>query len=140
MPEGSYAFFDHAADVGVELRADSAEQLFVTAGQALMAWIGPPPATAAGISLNLEVEAEDLETLLVRWLREILYLFHQKHAYFLGTHRLSVSDQGASAQADFSLWQDASYRDYQEVKAITYHGLHVTAQADGWTAEVILDI
>jgi SHS2 domain-containing protein len=140
VPEGSYAFFDHAADVGVEVRADSLEQLFVMAGLALMAWIGPPPAEAAGISLPLQVEAEDLEALLVKWLRELLFLFHREHAYFLGTGHLAISGTSASAQADFGLWKDASYQDYQEVKAVTYHQLRVAREGDSWLARVIFDI
>ena len=140
MPDASYAFFDHAADVGLEVRADSPEQLFATAGRALMDWMGPPPATGAAVTLDVEVDAEDIESLLVKWLRELLFLFYQKHAYFLGVRRLCLSDSCAGAQADFSLWEDTAYRDYQEVKAITYHQLCVAREGDSWRARVILDI
>ena len=131
---------DDAADVGLEVRADSAEQLFATAGRALMEWMGPPPATGAAVTLDVKVDAEDIESLLVKWLRDSLFLFYQEHAYFLGARRLSLSDTGASAQADFRLWEDAAYRDYQEIKAITYHQLRVVREGDSWRARVILDI
>ncbi|NWG12085.1 MAG: archease [Acidobacteria bacterium] len=136
----SYQFFDHAADVGIDLRAESLEGLFTAAGHALTEWIGPEPDTPQTLNLRLDVKAETCEELLVRWLQELLFLFHQKHAYFAGTNSLNVTGCALSADVEFRIWEDALYRDYQEVKAVTYHQLYVGHEGDCWKARVILDI
>ncbi len=136
----SHEFFDHAADVGITLRAESLEGLFVEAGHALMEWIGPEPDTAKVMNLRLQVKAETCEELLVRWLQELLFLFHNKHAYFADADSLSVTCLALSGEFEFRIWEDSSHRDYQEVKAVTYHQLYIRHEGDCWKARVILDI
>ena len=41
FPSASYEYLDHAADLGIRVRAPTLEQLFQSAGDALMNWIGP---------------------------------------------------------------------------------------------------
>ncbi len=138
--EGSHEFFDHAADVGIALRAGSLEGLFVEAGHALMEWIGPEPDTPKGMKLSLQLKAETCEELLVRWLQELLFLFHHKHAYFAGVDSLSLTCLALSGEFAFRIWEDSSHRDYQEIKAVTYHQLYVRHEEGCWKARVILDI
>src|SRR3990172_521261 len=99
MSEASYTFFDHAADVGVEVRAGSLEELFVAAGLALMEWMGPQPAAGRRGLRDVDVGAEDLESLLVKWLRELHFLFQHRQAYFVGTRSLVLSPTEARARA-----------------------------------------
>ncbi len=139
-PGGSYEFFDHAADVGIALRGESLEGLFMAAGHALMEWIGPEPASSQAMNLQLQVRAETCEELLVRWLQELMFLFQHKHAYFTGADSLSVTCLALSGEIAFRIWEDSSYGDYQEVKGVTYHQLHVRHEGDCWKARVILDI
>jgi SHS2 domain-containing protein len=136
---GTYSFFDHAADVGIRVSAPSLESLFNTAGRALMEWIGPVP---PGVPVRMEevaIEGADYEDLLVRWMQELLFLFHQRHAYFvdaaieMGPHSLRAVPTGAT-------WDETSGADFQEVKAVTYHKLQVADVGGEWHATVILDI
>ena len=138
---GSYEFFDHAADVGIRIRAGSPEDLFLTAGQALMAWIGPKP-SGPPIEHSVSVAAEDLEDLLVRWLQEVLCDFQLRHAYFTGAREIAVDVvlSKLDALALGSVWDEEHCREFQEVKAITYHKLKVERQGSVWAANVILDV
>jgi SHS2 domain-containing protein len=77
---GTFEYFDHAADVGIRTRGSSLADLFLTGAQALMAWIGPVPAGDAALRETVTVDAEGLEELYVRWLQEMLYLFHQRRS------------------------------------------------------------
>jgi SHS2 domain-containing protein len=138
---GRYEFFDHVADVGMRIRADSPQDLFLTAAQALMAWVGPPP-EGRTLEDKLAVEAEDREELLVRWLQEILCRFHLDHAYLTGARDLTVDLERRRIEASIlsKIWDEEKRNNYQEVKAITYHQLRIEQQGSEWLAAVILDI
>ncbi len=137
---GSYSFFDHAADVGIRLRAGSLDELFATAGCALMEWIGPPPPNPERTEQLIVVTAEDRSELLVRWLQELLYRFHDAHGYFLGVKSIEFGPSDLTARAVISHWDEDWGRNFQEVKAVTYHRLQLGEQEGEWTASVILDI
>src|SRR3712207_4355293 len=65
---------DHTADVGFELRAPSLEALFDEARRALlMVVFEHPPEEGEGVDA-VRLTAPDRETLLVRWLNELVYL------------------------------------------------------------------
>ncbi len=136
----TYSFFDHAADVGIRVRACSLEALFTAAGRALMEWIGPVPAGAPCACAPVFIEAADREELLVRWLQELLCLFHLRHAYFVDASPMEIGPALLRAVPLAVTWEEASGCEYQEVKAVTYHKLQV-GEVDGeWRATVILDI
>jgi len=140
VPGGSFEFFDHSADVGISVQAESLEGLFELAGNALMCWMGPEPQTLPTGRIAVNVEAQDGEELMVRWLQELLFLFQHRHGYFLGTEHLSVSGNTLSAEVIFRVWGESEYQDYQEVKAVTYHQLSVRREGTSWHARFILDI
>lgn len=129
------------ADVGIRVQADSPQDLFLTAALALMAWIGPPPAGQI-VEDRISIEAEDREELLVRWLQEILCLFHLQHAYFTGAREISVDLEHGKVEGSIFIkaWDEEKCSCYQEVKAITYHQLRIEKQDSVWLAAVILDV
>jgi protein archease len=139
---GSYRFFDHMADVGISIEADSLADLFETAGLGLMAWIGAEPSTTSTLTYEIELGSDDLESLLVRWLQELLYHFQHRHVYFVGVERLDVNINHPSLAASVvgKIWKEAHHSDYQEVKAVTYHKLKIEHNTESWRASVILDI
>jgi SHS2 domain-containing protein len=137
---GSFEYFDHAADVGIRVRGSSLPDLFLTGAQALMEWIGPLPAAGTPMRESVSVEADGLEELFVRWLQEVLYLFHQRHAYLTGAESIDVEDDRLIAVITASAWDDVSAAGFQEIKAVTYHQLEVCQEGTGWRASVILDI
>jgi SHS2 domain-containing protein len=138
--DGAYVYFDHAADVGIRCRAPSVEGLFQAAGRALMEWMGPAPGGDGATTLEAKVEGQDREDLLVRWLQELLYLFQTKHLYFVAVESVFISDRTLQGKFLFKRWNESSYGEFQEVKAVTYHQLRVFAEGGSWHASVILDI
>jgi SHS2 domain-containing protein len=139
--EGKFQFFDHAADVGIEVTSPSLSGLFTTAARALLAWMGPEPAGHEVLETSVELAAEDLEELMVRWLQEVLYLFYHQHAYATDAVGCDIVDNNRlSATVRYKPWEESRYQDYQEVKAATYHQLQVLHQPEGWSARIILDL
>ena len=137
---GTFEYFDHAADVGIRVQGSSLPDLFLTGGQALMAWIGPAPPGDESLKERVSLQAEGLEELYVRWLQELLYLFHQRHAYFTGAEQFEAKECRLRAVITASAWNDVSVADFQEIKAVTYHQLELMREGSGWRASVILDI
>jgi SHS2 domain-containing protein len=136
----SWEFFDHAADVGIRLQASTLELLFVAAGQALMEWIGPAPENSVPCHEEIHVEGENHEELMVRWLQELLYFFHQRQLYFLDAPAIRISPTSLECRIKALNWSAAQYELFQEVKAVTYHRLRVVQEGSVWRATVILDV
>lgn len=137
---GSYSFFDHAADVGIRVKAPTIETLFTAAGRALMEWIGPAPAGESLRFAEIVVKGADREELLVRWLQELLSRFHLEHAYFLDADPVEIGTTFLRAVPRVCLWPESSAAEFQEVKAVTYHRIEVKEDRGEWQATFILDI
>src|SRR5262245_54666985 len=132
--------FDHTADLGLRIRAATLDALFAEAGVALFSTVVEDLAGVRPTQrVEIAVAGTDREYLLFDWLKELLYRFDAEHM-LLGRFDVKVTDAGLTAAA----WGEPQDWDRHvpnhEVKAITYHGLKVEQTADGWLAEVIVDI
>jgi len=134
--------FAHTADIGLRVRAATLDALFAEAA------IGLSSLIVANLD---EVEGRDEEKfvfacdegeydyLLFDWLNEILFAFEARHLV-LAKFDVKVTSTGLEATAWGEPLDAARHRLEHEVKAITYHGLKVQQEADGWLAEVVVDI
>ena len=138
----SFRVFDHTADVGLRIEADSLQQLFVEAACGVFSLVVEnPEAIVPRRVLTIELESENLEGLFVDWLRELIFRFETEHLLlcqfqvqlFDGNRRLRAECRGEPAD-----W--SRHLPDNELKAVTYHGLRVEQTLNGWEAEVILDI
>ena len=135
-----HELFEHTADLGLRAEAATLEELFAEAAKALMsAMVEEPEAIRPAGEDRIRIEGTDREYLLFDWLRELLYRFDAEHLVFR-RFEVNVRDDGLTGTA----WGEPLDRSRHvldhEVKAITYHHLRVEPTADGWLAEVIVDI
>ena len=138
--EAMFETFDHTADLGLRVRAPGLDTLFSEAGLALFSTLvenlaSVRPRERADIALA----GKDREYLLFDWLKELLFHFDAKHMLF-SRFVVKVGEDGLTAEAWGEPLDRARHVLEHEVKAITYHGLTVEQTADGWLAEVIVDI
>jgi len=135
-----YELFEHTADLGLRIRADRLDELFAEAGRALFsAIVTNLDDVRPSQSRTLEVEADRLDDLLHDWLAELLYVFHADHV-LLSQFEVNVGETRLTATARGEPIDTARHELDAEIKAITYHGLKLVEEADGWLAEVIVDI
>ena len=135
-----YERFEHTADLGLRVRAESVEQLFAEAGEALMATLVADLDSIRPVTeRRFEIDGDDVEYLLVDWLRELLYVFDTEQMLF-GQFRTEVRADGLTAIAQGEAVDHKRHELQYEIKAITYHGLTVRQTEAGWLAEVIVDI
>lgn len=135
-----YETFDHTADIGLRILTPELPSLFVEAGQALFSMIVPDLDSVAGQqTVEVEVAGNQLDYLLFDWLNELLYLFESRQL-LLSQFDVQMTDGGLRAQCRGETMDPDRHRLEHEVKAITYHGLKLQRQDDGYLAEVIVDI
>jgi SHS2 domain-containing protein len=135
-----YETFEHTADLGLRIRAADLDTLFAEAAQALFAAIVEDlGAVEPRQPVHIQLTADSSEYLLFDWLKELLYRFDAEHLV-LGRFEVRVGEHTLTATAWGEPLDPSRHALGHEVKAITYHGLRVERTADGWLAEVIVDI
>jgi protein archease len=135
---------DHTADVGFKLGASTLEELFDEARRALLMVVFEHPPQQGGQRQDIRLSAPDKETLLVRWLNEVVYLI-QDSGFVPARAEIRIQEtggRGLSLEASLAVapllleeygWQG-------EIKSATFHGLRVSNDEVGWHARVILDV
>lgn len=136
--------FEHTADVGLRVHADSLNELFAEAAVGFTSLIvSDVDAIELSMQRSLELQSTDREYLYFDWLSELLYLF-ESTAWLTVKADVEITDNSLKAVLHGGTFDEQRGRPSYEVKAITYHGLSVTSKRDGdkerWTAEVIVDI
>ncbi|MGH7129365.1 MAG: archease [Planctomycetaceae bacterium] len=135
-----FEFFDHTADLGLRLAAADLNGLFAEAGRGFCAMVVDNPQDVRPLTeAAIEVDGSEKEYLLFDWLNELLYRFEAERL-LLSEFHVEITEQGLSAVCRGEEIDPDRHRLAHEVKAITYHHLSVEQTADGWHAEVIVDI
>jgi SHS2 domain-containing protein len=142
-PFSMFELFEHTADLGLRIRAATLAELLAEAGRGLLSiLVANPEAVRPVQTKTIQLSAEEPSYLLFDWLSELLFAFENEK--LLVTEFAIDLECGAALQLTAtcrgeSMDQSRHQMDH-EVKAITYHHLHVDQTKDGWEAEVIVDI
>jgi len=135
-----HELFEHTADLGLRARAADLDTLFAEAAACLFsAVLDNVSEIRPNQKVDFTVPGNDREYLLFDWLQAILRHADEEGLVF-GTFAVSVTDSGLTGTAWGEPLDRARHHLSREVKAITYHELKVERTADGWLAEVIVDI
>lgn len=135
-----FEIFEHTADLGIRVEADSLSALLAEAATALTSVLAAnPDAIRPTQTLELTIDGTDPEELLVDWLSEVLWRFSAEHMLF---SRFEIVEHGGhvAARLEGEPVDESRHQLDTEIKAITYHHLKVERRADRWTAEVIVDL
>jgi len=140
----SYRFLEEIAiaDVAFEAEGRTLAEVFEAAALALTEAMVDLDGLSPTLSRLISLRAEDLETLLFRWLAELIYL---KDAACLLFRRFAITiREGTECELEATAWGDQiNYETMSlklDVKAVTYHLFSLTKTPHGWRAQVILDI
>lgn len=132
--------FEHTADIGLRIGAESFEQLCAEAARGLSALlVGDIETVRPQEREQLTIEGEQDDYLLFDWLSELVYRFSAEGRVFC-RFALARSEEGLSATIEGESFSPERHGTGREVKAITYHGLRVEEQGGRWVAEVIVDV
>jgi SHS2 domain-containing protein len=131
--------FEHPSDLGLEATADSLAELFQALGEEVARQMCPA-GVAAAETRPLAAEAEDVELLLVEYLRQLLGLFNVERFLAAGVRVQAVDERSVRAEVSGEPVDPARHELGAEIKAVTYHQLEVAREGGRWTARVILDL
>ena len=135
-----YEFFEHTADVGLRVQADTLEQLLVDAGRGLFSLIVTNLDDVQSVlerSYRIDRDQDDL--LLFDWLSELLFTF-ESEKLLLCQFQVELQPTLLEATCRGERMDFDRHQMDHEVKAITYHRLAVEQKDGKWLGEVVLDI
>ena len=136
----SFRVLEHTADIGFEAFGATRQDVFRNAARALTHLMVDLEAIAPCEGKLLRVEASDKPSLLVNWLSEILYLFDAEGWLFRDFEVEDLTDHSLGAMARGEKFDRTRHQAKLLVKAITYHQLDLRQTAQGWRAQVYVDI
>lgn len=141
MPDaGSWAHFEHSADIGVRGTGPDLETAFEQAAVALTAVLTDPDTVAEDKAIEVEVAAPDADLLFVTWLNAVLYEMATNAMVFA---RFRVRIDGNRLEG--TLWGETVDADRHEpaveIKGATLTELKTGRQDDGtWIAQCVVDV
>jgi SHS2 domain-containing protein len=140
MAEPLFREIEHTADIGIEVEADTAHELFRRAGLALFSLMVGLEEVEMREEREEIVQAEGWEDLLHDWLSRLLHNFLQ--GGFIAA-KITVDELDATHIRARLAGEKLDYERHNfetEIKAVTYHQLSVTCENGRWLARVIFDV
>ncbi|MFQ5910381.1 MAG: archease [Thermoplasmata archaeon] len=140
MKESDRAKFEligHTADVAVKSYGKDLNEIFANAALGMFNVMTDTSTVERVGEYKVEVESADLESLMVDWLSELLYLFDTQEV-FLSGFDLDIEDHKLKASVRGEKLDRERHPLKSDVKAATYHMLEINEE-EGF-AIVLLDI
>lgn len=136
----SYRYVEHTADLGFEAWGASLEAMFVHAAEALMAVLVDPGTVEPASERPVEIKASGLESLLVSWLNELLYVFDAEQWIFARFEINSADDKRLDAMTWGEPLDPRRHSIKTTIKAATYHRLSIKNRDGLWRCRVFVDL
>lgn len=135
-----YELIDHTADVGVKAYGKDISECFENAARGMFDIITDKSEVESTGQYNVELEADNLEQLLVDWLSELLFLHSAKNLVF-GFFKVEVDEKKSSLKGTFygEKFNLSKHKVGAEIKAVTYHILEVKNKKP-FHVQVLFDI
>ncbi len=126
---------EHTSDFALEACAADLERLFTCVAQGMFFLAGIHLAGWPRIDRRIVLQAEDLESLLVAFLGELLYISERDR---IGFDQFIVRIRDNVLQADV---QGAPLLEMEKhIKAVTFHNLDIRRDQQGVHVQVVFDV
>jgi len=134
----AYELIEHTADVGVKAYGKTVGEAFEHAAKAMFDIITDKSRIDAVGQYDIELDATDLELLLVDWLSKLLFLNGAKNLVF-GKYDVSIEKTHLVAHVYGEEYSLKKHKMGVEIKAVTYHMLQVHEEKPVFV-QVLFDI
>lgn len=135
-----FEILEHPADIGFRAWGRGREELFENAALALFSLACDLETVEERESRVVEVNATDPETLLYSWLAELLAISEGEHVVFRRAEVSAASAKCVQATVYGEPFDRQQHHSGTHIKAVTFHQLKIEESADGWCAQVFLDL
>ncbi len=139
-PPRGFKWFDHTADIGIEVWGDSFEAIFEEAARALFSLITDLDSVEPKETVLVELKAQSGEELFLVWLKELLFIFETKQLLLSKFQISHLAFNRLQAKVTGERLNHSKHQLGHEVKAVTRHLFEFKKTASGFFAKVIVDI
>jgi SHS2 domain-containing protein len=132
-----YEILEHPADLKIRAYGRNLGELFTNTAMGMMEFLyGKDINKPQFINMRkIKIKSRDLESLLVDWLSEILYLSDANNRAYVEYNIIKIDEKRIEAEVG-SCPAEAK----EDIKAVTYNELKVEKNNKGWVAEVVFDV
>ena len=138
-----YDYFDHTGDIGVALRNETLPGLFADASAAFSDSITAVRGIEPKRPEEVDVDAPELDLLLVDFLSELLYRFDTR-GWLTREAELEIHEKDGGWSLEGTLRGERldprRHPAKHTIKAVTYPGLRVQNTGGVWTARVVFAV
>lgn len=127
---------EHTADWAIRVRGRTLEELFANAALGMATLMTEVNTIKPDIERRVELDAFDLETLLVSWLSELLWINEETDAIFVRFDIESLTETHLVAR----VWGAPTENQWKHIKAVTFHELEIISTEAGVEVTVVFDV
>jgi len=132
----NYEILGHKADLKIRVFGKTKKELFLNAVLAMGESLKPNGKSSI-VNRKIKVKSGNLETLLVDFLSEVLYLVQVNKEIYINVEFNKFSDN----EIETELSGQKVERFGEDIKAVTYHNLDVRQKEDdNWEATILFDV
>jgi len=131
-----YEEVEHTADVAIRAFGRDLPELFANAAYGMFDLLADMEKLHPTIEREVSLEASDLETLLVDWLDELLYLREAHDEVYKEFEISTLSPPELRAVAKGG----KRFVPRMDIKAVTYHDLKIEKTEEGYVATIVFDV
>lgn len=135
-----YEIIDHTADIGLRAKGEDLKQLFINAALGMFNIMADLKNVQNKKTLEINLEAPNIEELFLSWLSELLYHYNSKRIVCREFVIRELEQNKISALAKGQILDAKKHNLKTEIKAVTFHELKVEKIDDIWQGEVIFDV
>jgi SHS2 domain-containing protein len=135
-----FEIIDHTADIGIIVYGADIKEVFANAALGLFNLMADLGGLNENIKREVDMSAEDIEVLLVEWLNELIYISDVEHVLFKRFEINALSGTELKATCFGERLKPGRNRLKREIKAATYHMLHIDKADGSYKVQIIFDI
>ena len=139
---GTFQILEHTSEIGILARGETIAEAFGQAATGMFSIMVQLEAVEERGIRRVEIDAPDIEALLVTWLNELIYLFEVEGLVFNRAQIPEISSTHLKALCYGEKLDLDRHHFHIAPKAATYHMLEVVEEPleRTWQARVVLDI
>lgn len=138
-----YKFLKHTADAKFQAFGKNLEEAFSNAAIAMFEVIIKTKKIEKNITKKITIEAKDKESLLYKWLEEMLYLLDTEFFVLNSVKNMKIKKEEKKYILKAEITGDTYKEKYERhgaVKAVTYEEMFIKEEKNKVTLQVVLDI
>jgi SHS2 domain-containing protein len=134
----SFEELSHTADVRIRVRAPTLNFLFSDAFASLMQTLFGRN-RSGGLTREMHIESPDRETLLMDFLSEVLFVCEVEGLVFRNAD-VTITGNSLTAVLSGEPFDRSRHAEGTEVKGISYSGLSITQDTNGYMLDILFDV